>query len=407
MTSMSKRADRSNSKEPEVRLRQYIPSDIIYQAYRQILQDTARELGRPVSELIIDTVNEAERTGYLSIPIPLLTIFGIDPERLEQEVSKYKDVMSIDSTTEELVIDVRKIQKKIEEEERKKKEEEKRKKKEEEAITVEKVPTQPPLPERIRPKTEVKREKEKKREEELREAAIVPSIPREVVFGFITDEHLRDIVMRIMRDRLVTRVGRQVTDEEVAEFLKRMHTAAIELGYVELSIDEWLRYSDERELEGYRTGTFLQVVGKGRERRILIPTKRPRPITWLPARIGLSIRNWLLIQGDEGGSPYEFYRFWRIVKSKTSYAAVVRAFHILEVLGLIRLKEQKPYTFFTAKYRGNTAKLYYVIVKGKEADPRWNSPAGSLYPASKLGSKRYHLLKAEGLVPRGRATQYI
>ena len=96
---------------------------------------------------------------------------------------------------------------------------------------------------------------------------------------------------------------------------------------------------------------------------------------------GRAIREFLLQVGE--GCPNGFYKAYRRVKKKTSYASARRYFWILKKLGLV-----EP----TRREVGQSAmipKQLYQIVPGMAEDPRWNAPQIALYPATAFGSKRY------------------
>lgn len=96
---------------------------------------------------------------------------------------------------------------------------------------------------------------------------------------------------------------------------------------------------------------------------------------------GLAIRQYLLAVGE--GNPNDFYKAYRKIKKKTSYASARRYFYILRRLGLIeptrREMGQSP----------TIAKQLYRIVPGMENDGRWRAPQVALYPATRLGRSRY------------------
>lgn len=104
---------------------------------------------------------------------------------------------------------------------------------------------------------------------------------------------------------------------------------------------------------------------------------------------GLAIRQFLLEVGE--GGPNDFYKAFRLIKKKTSYASARRYFWILKRLGLIEPTRRE----FGA---GRIPKQLYRIVPGAEADPRWGAPQVALYPSTRLGGARYAKAKARGLV---------
>ena len=104
---------------------------------------------------------------------------------------------------------------------------------------------------------------------------------------------------------------------------------------------------------------------------------------------GLAIREYLMQVGE--GSPNDFYREFRKIKRKTSYASVRRYFYILKRLGLIEPTRRVP-------GRGPIPKQLYRIVPGMEDDPRWMHPQVALYPATRFGGARYQKAKERGLI---------
>ena len=104
---------------------------------------------------------------------------------------------------------------------------------------------------------------------------------------------------------------------------------------------------------------------------------------------GLAIREYLMIVGE--GSPSDFYKAYRKIKKKTSYASVRRYFYILKRLGLIEPTRREW-------GRGYIPKQLYRIVPGMENDPRWAHPQVALYPATRWGGARYEKAKEKGLV---------
>jgi len=104
---------------------------------------------------------------------------------------------------------------------------------------------------------------------------------------------------------------------------------------------------------------------------------------------GMAIREYLLAVGE--ACPNDFYREFRKVKKKTSYASVRRYFYILKQLGLIEPTRRVP-------GRGPIPKQLYRIVPGMEDDPRWTAPQIALYPNTQWGGARYAKAKERGLV---------
>jgi hypothetical protein len=114
--------------------------------------------------------------------------------------------------------------------------------------------------------------------------------------------------------------------------------------------------------------------------------------------IGEAIREYL--QTVHRGNPYSFYKIYRQFKKTTSYEAVWRYFWILKQIGLIQ-------PLGTAPSKAYFRKRLYQLVPGKEEDVAWWHPQMELYPGTKLGSKGYAKMKAQGLKPRGgRARKY-
>ncbi len=104
---------------------------------------------------------------------------------------------------------------------------------------------------------------------------------------------------------------------------------------------------------------------------------------------GMAIREWLLSVGE--GCPNDFYKEFRKVKKKTSYASVRRYFYILKRLGLIEPTRKE-------RGRGPIPKQLYRIVPGMEDAEEWRAPQVELYPATRFGGARYAKAKEEGLV---------
>jgi len=96
---------------------------------------------------------------------------------------------------------------------------------------------------------------------------------------------------------------------------------------------------------------------------------------------GLAIREFLSQVGE--GGPSDFFKVYRKVKEKASYAAARRYFWILKKLGLIEPTRREIGQSHTI------AKQLYRIVPGKENDSRWSAPQVALYPATRLGRSRY------------------
>ena len=104
---------------------------------------------------------------------------------------------------------------------------------------------------------------------------------------------------------------------------------------------------------------------------------------------GLAIREYLQQVGE--GNPNGFFKAYRKVKEKTSYASVRRYFWILKKLGMIEPTRREMGA-------GIIAKQLYRIVPGMENDPRWSHPQVALYPSTRFGGARYEKAKKRGLV---------
>ena len=104
---------------------------------------------------------------------------------------------------------------------------------------------------------------------------------------------------------------------------------------------------------------------------------------------GLAIREYLQQVGE--GNPNDFFKAYRKVKEKTSYASARRYFWILKKLGLIEPTRREL-------GRGLIAKQLYRIVPGMESDPRWSHPQVALYPNTRFGGARYEKAKEKGLI---------
>lgn len=383
-------------------LRIIIEDDTLYKAYIDHLYLTARIQKRGVEDLISEIVEEAKKTDQLVIDVADLAVVGLSPITLQDIARKHRyiiteeDQLIIPNVLKKLAkgkVEEVKKEKKGRRKRRKRKEEEEAKKKEEEEEEEEaRPPPHPPPPvaarpqrgipvEKVRTKTEIKREKQALAEKRIAEELTAPRPPitPPTAFDFITHPELKLLVVQIMSDRFAKERWRYAEDYTLADYLLEQTTASYNLGYLDIYFNEWSKYASIGEIARYQGLKLLQYIED--EQVIRIPTKRPRDIVLLPTRIGESIRNWLLVNREEGGSPYEFYRVWRIVKKRTSYAAVARVFHILERLGLIELRHgtRKNYVLFTKEYRGSSAKLYYVIKPGFEADPKWMHPQIALY----------------------------
>jgi len=105
---------------------------------------------------------------------------------------------------------------------------------------------------------------------------------------------------------------------------------------------------------------------------------------------GLAIREFLQIVGE--GGPSDFFKAYRKVKEKASYAAARRYFWILKKLGLIEPTRRELGQSHTI------AKQLYRIVPGMENDPRWSAPQVALYPNTRFGGARYEKAKRRRLI---------
>ena len=104
---------------------------------------------------------------------------------------------------------------------------------------------------------------------------------------------------------------------------------------------------------------------------------------------GLAIREYLQQVGE--GNPNDFFKAYRKVKEKTSYASARRYFWILKKLGMIEPTRREL-------GKGLIAKQLYRIVPGMENDSRWSAPQVALYPNTRFGGARYEKAKRRGLV---------
>ena len=95
---------------------------------------------------------------------------------------------------------------------------------------------------------------------------------------------------------------------------------------------------------------------------------------------GLAIREYLSQVRE--GNPNEFFKAYRKIKKKTSYASARRYFWICKKLGLIEPTRREMGA-------GLIAKQLYRIVPGMENDSRWSHPQVILYPNTRLGRARY------------------
>jgi hypothetical protein len=111
----------------------------------------------------------------------------------------------------------------------------------------------------------------------------------------------------------------------------------------------------------------------------------------------LLIRDYLMSKPN-GATPSEVHRYVKEYKRKLgykvpSYHSTFKYLYVLYQLGLVKRKSIRV---------GYKTKTLYYIVMEKATDPAWNHPQSTLYPATRLGSRRYSKLKAQGIEPRGR-----
>lgn len=223
-------------------------------------------------------------------------------------------------------------------------------------------------------------------------------------FSFIESGALSSIITCIMSKRYENANLSMSLDQ----YLERESGAAEATGFIETDAREWGNCASTDVLNNFATTKLLQIRKPdvpGGPRRIIIPTKLPRGVIIIPARIGESIRNWLLLNGE--GYPYAFWGLWRRVRTSSSYDAVVRYFHVLEKIGLIEKIKPKPYVLFDDKYRGTRARVFYKIVDGMQGSPDFRDADSVLYPSHTLGGKRYKKAKSQGRVQMGRAKEYV
>jgi hypothetical protein len=101
---------------------------------------------------------------------------------------------------------------------------------------------------------------------------------------------------------------------------------------------------------------------------------------------GLAIREYLMKVGK--GSPADFYRCFKKLKPTTSYQNVVRYFYLLKRAGVI-----EPVETVTGSKGGSVKKTLYRIVPGREDDDAWLHPQQVFYPETRLGARRYRMVK--------------
>jgi len=282
---------------------------------------------------------------------------------------------------------------------------------------------------------------------------ITPPTPG-VRFDFVRDERLRIFVIEVMSIRW-EKAGRPGT---FGDFLKAEEEAALRLGKLTVMRDELLeamrrvidrerwreirdraekefraelealppperealeRRRDERLRELYTEILEGMVNFEFNRFRILklmievdgyidIATIRPGrlPMLIIPSRVGESIRNWLLMQGE--GSAYGFYKALKEVKKAwkdekevayTSYGTIRKYFTYLKRLGLITISRvlPKPIGYGEVTYR---------VVEGREVAPEWTRIQVALYPATVWGARRYPKAKERGQVVYGRRPEY-
>jgi hypothetical protein len=107
---------------------------------------------------------------------------------------------------------------------------------------------------------------------------------------------------------------------------------------------------------------------------------------------GMAIKQYLMDMGE--GSPYDFYKCFKKVRPTLSYKNVVYYFYLLHRAGLIERVRTEPSS------KGGFDKTIYRIVPGKEDDPGWFHPQQIFYPETRLGRRRYRMLKERGVIRR-------
>lgn len=222
-------------------------------------------------------------------------------------------------------------------------------------------------------------------------------------FDYIQSGALQSIITCMISNRY----NKSHLSITLQQYLQRESEAAANTGFLEVDAREWSECSSFDLLDQFAQMKLLQVIRprvQGQPRMIRIPTKLPRGVIIIPARIGESIRNWLLLESE--GYPYAFWLLWKRVRTSSSYAAVVRYFHVLEKIGLIEKANPKKYTFFTDKYRGSTARIFYKIVDGMQGSPDFDRADIVLYPSHEWGGRRYKKAKSQGRVVKGRNKEF-
>jgi len=96
---------------------------------------------------------------------------------------------------------------------------------------------------------------------------------------------------------------------------------------------------------------------------------------------GMAIKEYL--EQVKEGSPYDFYLCFKQIKPTTSYRNILKYFHYLKKLGLIRKVR------VDRRSKRGFKKVYYSIVEGMEDAEEWFAPQGAIYPETLLGKRRY------------------
>lgn len=224
-----------------------------------------------------------------------------------------------------------------------------------------------------------------------------------VPFDYIESSALQSIITCMLSKRYESLHLKM----SLGQYLQRESDAALNTGYLEVDALEWSNCSTFQLLDQFAQMKLLQVKKsgiQGQPRKIIIPTKLPRNVTIMPARIGESIRNFMLREGEV--YPYQFWLLWKRVRRSSSYKAVAQYFHTLEKIGLIEKVKKKPYVLFNEVYRGQKARVLYRITPGKEGDPTFRHADVELYPSHRFGARRYKKAKSQGRVIPGRSQEY-
>lgn len=113
----------------------------------------------------------------------------------------------------------------------------------------------------------------------------------------------------------------------------------------------------------------------------------------------LLIREFFVNEGR--GSPAEVHHYVKAQKNSEgfrapSYHTTWRYLWVLRQIGLVRK------IGMGVSPSGMRNKPIYEAIPERIRDSAWQHPQEILYPAARLGAKRYSALKAQGIEPKGR-----